>query len=73
MVRQNRLTIPESLRVAKAWYELIQLRGPDPPSWSYWDVPQATLTDIGTRYTLSEVMDWAPPYSKSIEKLKILL
>ena len=57
MVRQNRLTIPESLRVAKAWYELIQLRGPDPPIWSYWDVPQATLTDICTRYALSEVMD----------------
>ena len=61
MVRQNRLTIPESLQVAKAWYELIQLRGPDPPIWSYWDVPQATITDICTRYALNEVMDWAPP------------
>ena len=73
MVRQNRLTIPESLRVAKAWYELVQLRAPEPPIWNYWDVPQATLTDIGTRYALTEVMDWAPPYNKSLEKLRILL
>ena len=31
------------------------------------------MTDIATRYALTDLMDWAPPYNKSLEKLKIFL
>ena len=33
-------------------------------------MPQHNLTD---RYALTELMDWAPPYNKSLEKLKVFL
>ena len=39
----------------------------------YFQKPQAEVTTKATEYNLQECMDWSPPYTKGVNKLKILL
>ena len=73
MVRQKMLTIPESVRIGQMFYSLVVIVPGHDPRWNFWEVSQAQLTVLGTRYDLETLMDWPAPYVRSLERLKIYL
>ena len=44
-----------SIRVIKAWLELLRLED-GVLTWAYWDTDQRTISEIFGRYNLSECM-----------------
>jgi hypothetical protein len=73
MVKQKKLTIAESVRIGQMFYELVVIVPGQDPRWNFWEVSQAELTVLGTRYDLENLMDWPAPYVRSLERLKIYL
>ena len=53
-----------SVRVIKAWLELLRLEG-GILTWAYWDMDETVISEIFERYNLSECMGISPPYHKS--------
>ena len=53
-----------SVRVIKAWLELLRLEG-GILTWAYWDLDETVIREIFERYNLSECMGISPPYHKS--------
>ena len=60
--RNPRLRKPLSLQIIKAWLELLDEAG---TRWTYWDVPQQSLTDIFDRHQINECIALTPPYLRS--------
>ena len=54
------------------WFSLLRING-GRVQWDYWNLPQGVLTQLGTDYNLTELIDWAPPYERNWGSLKILL
>ena len=72
MVRQRNLTIPQSVRAGRLWFSLLQINGPL-LQWNYWTIPADILTQLCQEVNIGELIDWPPPYTRSLASLKILL
>ena len=72
MARQRNLTIPQSVRIARVWFSLLQVNGPR-IQWNYWNFPADILTHLCNDVALSELIDWQAPYTRSWGNLKIFL
>jgi hypothetical protein len=72
MVRQRMLTIPQSVRTGRLWFSLLQVNGPN-IQWNYWNIPADILTQLCQDVNLEELIDWQPPFTRSIGSLKVLL
>ena len=72
MVRQRMLTIPQSVRIGKFWFSLLELNGAN-IRWSYWTINNDDLVRLCEEVNLTELIDWHPPYARSAGNLKILL
>ena len=72
MVRQRNLTIPQSMRTGRLWFSLLQVNGPN-IQWNYWNIPADILTQLCQDVNLEELIDWQPPFTRSIGSLKVLL
>ena len=53
-----------SLRVIKAWLELLRL-GDGVVKWEYWDIEQDIITEVFTRYSLNECMGVIAPFKRT--------
>ena len=53
-----------SVRVIKAWLELLRLEG-GILTWAYWDTDETVISEIFERHNLSECMGIQPPYHKT--------
>jgi len=62
--RNFRLRKGLSVRVIKAWLELLRLED-GVLTWSYWDTDERIISEIFGRYNLSECMGIHPPYHKT--------
>ena len=60
------------MRILKYFWWTLNI-GPDGVTCDYFQKPQAEVTTKATEYNLQECMDWSPPYTKGVNKLKILL
>ena len=72
MVRQRILTIPQSVRVGKIWFSLLELNGAN-IRWNYWAINNDDLVRLCEEVNLTELIDWHPPYARGTGNLKILL
>ena len=61
-----------SLRVIKAWLELLRL-GDGVVKWEYWDIEQDIITEVFTRYSLNECMGAIAPFTKNRFNCETLL
>ena len=62
--RNFRLRKDLSVRVIKAWLELLRLED-RVLAWSYWDTDERIISEIFGRYNLSECMGIHVPYHKN--------
>ena len=66
---RRRLTLVESVRVIKSFYEILIERG-GVAIFDYFGLTQTQVTEICTRYNLAELQNTKPPYVISLEFLK---
>ena len=66
------LTIPQSVRVGKFWFSLLELNGPN-ILWNYWTIHNDELTRLCQDVNLEELIDWHPPFTRTTGNLKVLL
>ena len=72
MPRQRILTIPQSLRLAKLWFKMVTVVG-GVVKWSYWTMNEAQFVQICGEAGIQELMDYPPPYVRTISSLKVFL
>ena len=70
MARQRKLAIPESIRLARVWFSIL---GINPTTWGFWNINQNVLSQLCALYSVSDLIDWAPPYARIWGSLKIFL
>ena len=66
---RRRLTLQQSLRAIKLFYELLQINN-GRAIWSFWDISQEDLTALFARYNVEDFQDSAPPYRRSLSLLQ---
>ena len=71
MVRR-RLTLQQSLRVVKLFYQLLNIND-NKVTWHFWTVTQDDLTTLCANYNLHELQDSPAPYRRSLKLLEALM
>ena len=66
------LTIPQSVRVGKLWFSLLELNGAN-VQWNYWTIHNDELTRLCQDLNLEDLIDWHPPFTRTTGNLKVLL
>ena len=72
MAPQRIVSIQQSVRILKYFWWTLNI-GPDGVTCDYFTKPQAEVTAKATAYNLQECIDWVPPYTKGVGKLKVIL
>ena len=72
MPRQRILTIPQSLRVAKVWYQLLEVRE-GRVFWEFWSRDEAEFVQLCAEANIHDLMDFPAPYVRSLASLKVFL
>ena len=69
---RRRLTLQESLRAIKLFYELL-LINEGKVTWNFWNITQEDLTTLCGQYNLAELQDSPPPYRRSLKLLETFM
>ena len=69
---RRRLTIDESLRVLKFFYQFLIVRN-GAVLWAFWEPLQEAFTANATEYNLAELQDTPAPYLRSLRFLEVLM
>ena len=72
MSPQRIVSNQQSVRILKYFWWKLNI-GPDGVTCDYFAKPQAEVTAKATEYNLQECIDWSPPYTKWVGKLKVIL
>ena len=72
MSPQRVVSIQQSVRILKFFWWLLD-DGPNGVTCEYFQKLQTEVTAKATEYNLQECLEWGPPYTKGVKKLKILL
>ena len=66
------LTIPQSVRIGKLWFSLLELNGAN-VQWNYWTIHSDELIRLCQEVNVEDLIDWHPPFARTMGTLKVLL